>query len=806
MSFGNGSGRNISSRRLSSRPVVVGPWVRNPSWLPMPTVGDSESKFVGLHQIDRDSNFIRVLVAGAYTVDWGDGSAPQNFSSATFAEKQYDYNTAALNGTDAPVTFSTNSNLVTRNNHGYSNGMQVEFYNISGSPGIAEGESFYVVNATTNTFQISSTVGGSALPIGDGTGTLLPYKQVIVTITPQSGQLFSSVELNHKHNQSNLQKYDSGFLDVIFNRVMSAVTIGSTSPTSSSQNIEFNKLQRAQLLNCGFSNAGYLFNGCSNLRSVNISMLGGNSLTNTNYMFSSCTSLTTVPLFNTASVTNMSGMFSSCTSLTTVPLFNTAAVTDMNRMFQDCYSLTTVPLFNTAAVTDMSRMFSGCYSLTTVPLFNTASVQNMNFMFALCYSLTTVPLFNTASVTNMASMFSSCTLLTTVPLFNTASVTTMSNMFTTCRSLTSVPLFNTASVTNMASMLNGCNVLTTVPLFNTSAVTDMSTMLSQTRVTTVPLFNTASVQNMNFMFNSCTSLTTVPLFNTASVQIMSAMFYGCSALTTVPHFNTNSVYTMANMFNFCDSLVSIPQLNMSGITLASGLNNFTGSASCPSLIRSDVSGTKVSVSYQGCKLSQNGLENIMNLLEKGTAQSLTISSNWGAPSPVSTNSTHTINSKSVTVSSATGLAIGMQITGAGSALTNPVPYIWAGDQGWIRRGALGAPNYLQNDDIISFSSWTNGPSTGITTDVPYYVVLTGLNPNFANAFRVSSTPGGTPISWSNATAGSAVNIRYNRKITAISGTTITTDREWMGTNITNSSTYRLLPTATALHKGWIVTG
>jgi hypothetical protein len=71
---------------------------------------------------------------------------------------------------------------------------------------------------------------------------------------------------------------------------------------------------------------------------------------------------------------------------------------------------------------------------------------------------------------------------------------------------------------------------------------------------------------------------------------------------------------------------------------------------------------------------------------------------------------------------------------------------------------------------------------------------------------VSSTLGGTPIPWSNAQAGNFVNIRYNRKITAISGNTITTDREWMGANITNSSTYRLLPTATALHKGWVVTG
>jgi surface protein len=469
--------------------------------------------------------------------------------------------------------------------------MEVRFYNISGPPGIAEGQLYYVLNAATNTFQISSTVGGSALSLNMGTGTLLPYKQVIVTITPQSGQLWASVELNSKHTKTGLQKYDSGFLDVIFNRVMSAVSIGSNSPTIYGTNITFNKLQRAQVLNCGFSNAGHMFAGCISLRSVVVTTVGVNTLTNTTGMFFNCISLTTVPLFNTGAVTNMSQMFSGCTSLATVPLFNTAAVT-----------------------------------------------------------------------------------------------------------------------------------------------------------------------------------------------------------------------TMSSMFSSCGSLTSIPQLNMSGITLASNLSLFVVNATCPCLIDSDVFGTKVSVSYQGCKLSQNGLENIMNLLQKGTAQSLTISSNWGAPNPVSTSSTHTLNSKSVTVSSATGLTVGMQITGAGSALTNPVQYIWTADQGWIRRNAVGAVNYLQNGDIISFSSWTNGPSTGITTDVPYYVVGAGTNPDFPNAFRVSSTLGGTPISWSNAQAGNFVNIRYNRKITAISGNTITTDREWMGANITNSSTYRLLPTATALHKGWVVTG
>jgi len=40
-----------------------GSWVRNPSWLPLPTVTDTESKFVGLHAVWPEANFL-ALSAG----------------------------------------------------------------------------------------------------------------------------------------------------------------------------------------------------------------------------------------------------------------------------------------------------------------------------------------------------------------------------------------------------------------------------------------------------------------------------------------------------------------------------------------------------------------------------------------------------------------------------------------------------------------------------------------------------------------------------------------------------------------------
>jgi hypothetical protein len=67
-------------------------------------------------------------------------------------------------------------------------------------------------------------------------------------------------------------------------------------------------------------------------------------------------------------------MFSICTSLSIVPLFNTAAVTTVNNMFDTCSTLKSVPLFNTSIVTNMGSMFNSCQSLQAIPALSTAGI------------------------------------------------------------------------------------------------------------------------------------------------------------------------------------------------------------------------------------------------------------------------------------------------------------------------------------------------------------------------------------------------------------------------------------------------
>ena len=320
-------------------------WVRNPSWLPLPTVVNTEEKVVGLYRIDSDANFIAFTCAGAYTVNWGDGTS-ENVATGVTAQHQYTYADADLVNSNAPVTFTDAGDLVSRIAHGYTNDSKVQFYGIVGTTGLVEAQTYYVINATTDTFQVSATVGGTALALTtNGSAYLLNYKQAVVTITPQAGQNLTSINFNVRHSATTVV-YSAGWLDLLVSGPNT--TVLKVSASASTQNIKWGSLQQFQL--------------------IAINTAAG---TNFSYMFNSCTSLTSIPLLNTAAGTNFSGMFNSCYSLTSIPLLNTAAGTNFSGMFNSCYSLTSIPLLNTAAGTDFSGMFNSCYSLARAALQNT---------------------------------------------------------------------------------------------------------------------------------------------------------------------------------------------------------------------------------------------------------------------------------------------------------------------------------------------------------------------------------------------------------------------------------------------------
>lgn len=345
-----------------------GSWSR-PEWRTLPSMTGTEQKFIGLHAVyPEDGNFCALTAAGDYTVDWGDGTTT-NHTSGSQANYIFDYNSAALVGTDSPVTFTASTSTVNRTAHGFANGKTVTFWNISGTTGVVNGQVYYVINRTADTFQVSLTPGGAAVTLtGDGTAALTRYRQAIVTVTPQSGQNLTAISLNVKHSQTGTQLYSAGWLDILVGSPNFSTTGLVIGQESTVETVRKNSIERVRVVNLGLTDT--LTNRFQNLRElVVVELPNTQSVTNMSTMFRGCSSLQTVPLFNTQSVNDMNSMFNSCTSLQTVPLFNTQAVTNMSAMFQNCTSLQNVPSLVTTAVTsstNFTNMFNGCNSLARI--------------------------------------------------------------------------------------------------------------------------------------------------------------------------------------------------------------------------------------------------------------------------------------------------------------------------------------------------------------------------------------------------------------------------------------------------------
>jgi surface protein len=247
-----------------------------------------------------------------------------------------------------------------------------------------------------------------------GTLTSEGYRQVIITVTPNGGNL-TLCNFQQRYTARN-QAYTTGFLDVTLSMPnASGITFGGLTVTHAN-------IERATIVTIG-------------------------TLSNVTDMFRSFYSLQSVPLFDTSAVTVMNRFFSTCYSIKTIPLFNTSSCTNFANAFEFCNSLVSFPLIDTSSATVLGSMFFGCISLENVPLFDMSSCTSTSNMFNSCYSLLSVPLFNTSGVIGMASMFQSCHSLQSVPLLNTASVTDMNRMFRDCFSLQAIPALSTAKIT-----------------------------------------------------------------------------------------------------------------------------------------------------------------------------------------------------------------------------------------------------------------------------------------------------------------------------------------------------------------------
>jgi hypothetical protein len=280
----------------------VDTWVRPTDWISVPTPATgSEVAYMLVGVYEQGPNFLTIQGSSTFSIDWGDGSS-QIVGSGSYARKEF------LFGSYSAGTLTT------------------------------EG-----------------------------------YRQALVTVTPQTPGTFYSFDLNNYHSYSNLNYRPS-----VFEIKLSGPNLTSLS-LQTSANTQLDRLRNFEFVGThSITNFSYLFNSAEALRKVKINCQG---VTNTLSMFNGCLNLREVDITNLNSVTNMSGMFQNCYSLNTLPVIDAASCSNMSSMFSTCINMEETPtLINTSNVTNTSSMFSACYNLKKVNLFTTSNVTDMSSM------------------------------------------------------------------------------------------------------------------------------------------------------------------------------------------------------------------------------------------------------------------------------------------------------------------------------------------------------------------------------------------------------------------------------------------
>lgn len=347
-----------------------------------------------------------------------------------------------------------------------------------------------------------------------------------------------------------------------------------------------------------------MFQGCTNLESIDLSSFDTENMKSMTGMFFSCTKLETLDLssFATPKMVSMVDAFSNCKNLKKIYVtsaFTTDKVTLDFSIFAGCVNL---PNFNPAKTSvEMAHTGEGGYLTAataswvrwdaptgTLSFHRGATKPAGDNIYELQYGnrqdwndhaaeikkVVFKAGFRDEIHTTCSNWFYGCTNLTNIEgieNLNTSYVKNMSGMFDQCSNLETLDLshFNTEKVENMSNMFNGCTKLhdLNISSFNTENVTSMNQMFSNcSSLDSLDLshFNAEGVNyhGLYAMFSGCSSLKFLDVSNFPANRPrmqLDAMFKGCSSLQTLDlsSFSTGLANSVTDMFDGCSALRTI---------------------------------------------------------------------------------------------------------------------------------------------------------------------------------------------------------------------------------------------------------
>jgi len=479
-------------------PETVPTWVRPAGWLPLPAVNVGEQKVVALAAIfDHDSNFVAFRAASLFTVDWGDGTPPENFGSNITASHKYEF--SALD----PSTTTT---------LGYRQAVMTV------TPQAGQ-------TLTTIDFAVKHTLAG--LPTAMTT-TWLDLKMAGASVTTLN---VCSANIS----QRMLQRFEY---------------VGPNLITDFASKFATYCTSLAELIFPDMSK-GTTFQGMCTGCAALIRVDATDTRAGTNFInaFLDCKALCTVKMTNMSAGTSFNTMFQGCSSLREISLptagSKISGVLTMNYMFLNCTALRGVSLPHTSGATGMNNMFQGCSALQTVDIPQLTAATNLTSMFDGCLALRSISLPSTLGTNcNLATMFQTCESLVDVNLPNFGAGRTLDSMFAGCVSLKSVVMAS-GNAGSMGSMFLNCISLQEGPALDMGNVTFITSMFANcSSLRRIPTYDTRKVVTANTVFQNCVALEELPALDLGTVSAVSSFVSGCTRLarSAVTNFKVNHSY------------------------------------------------------------------------------------------------------------------------------------------------------------------------------------------------------------------------------------------------------------------------
>ena len=472
-----------------------------------------------------------------YNVEWGDGSSSTH-TSGVEAVHVYNYDTLSF---AHAVSLSPTNNTVEYTGHSYVDNDFVEVYELSSSLNdVVEGEPYYVINSTSDNFQLSETVDGTAIPIESLiTGYLTNLKQVEVLVTPEVGGNFVS---GYFEPWSTLQA-DAGMVRYDYIGAASTSMSSFQNPVgySSSREIGSPHLVKAAIDVPVADSYEALFQGCMSLSDISGILTGAKNMYR---MFLGCRGISTWPVFS----------FAPAERLEEFMTYNSGAG-DETISSPPC--ITGNLTLNLPSCDIMEEMLRGAF-FDEIYIYNMPNVYNM--IDAFIGSRLSKGAFNSTGALYLGTTFSSCLVRDANDInYSSNSVTGITGIFSDNKMLTKGKAvsckYSPGIFSGAGSIFSGCSKLRGLYSvtrwvggdYSDQAPLDLGTLhgykdcyrLREVDLAPYQPFNIHGYTNSVGVFEGCTALHTATI-DTTVVNLrpdlapdIRNLFLGCTTLKKV---------------------------------------------------------------------------------------------------------------------------------------------------------------------------------------------------------------------------------------------------------------------------------